>query len=594
MIPAGLKDKVELTGACRSETCLGSNVTSLSTTMPQLGLSRSSSSAENDDGDNSCSEKCIAEVQNVSEGQENASLFEAEVELEMNSKLSAVDLFKNKAARSGIKIQDTSNSVQIQTGESDTLAGDHETVAKEAEGGLSGENRVYKSDIGTCEAVADNTRKPVCDLGSDTQSNADTFLESEPKIESLKMKTSGSRMTETTSKHDSPDLDIMKRVENSGIGKVCASITTSGSVLTTVVSEHVSTVTSSLVEDAQIKAFQEIACLRGIKVGDLPNETGSVSNFTGHLEVENLADAVDFTERDAQIARFQEMARMNGIKVGDRNTGKLSSDTCSREFESLMAENAQDSEYYTGIYTYPFEQDPQIAMFQEIAPLKGIKVSQSRSSSYSSISPANSEDHLCPLGDALNPTVMHNSDSKGDVFEELAKRNGIKVGKSVVAPSVTPVVNKTFVNDFGVQPTFTTTTVSSHVSTQTEVTAVVDCFSQTSEEDRGILKRATRVQVSPSKEAFEEEYSLWKLDENVSGDVEKLCYKKLYLDEKKMREELSASVQNEKDVSASARHNHKRAMDQLKEELSGKSEEVEVNNNIHVFIVVKVAFNLDF
>ena len=56
-----------------------------------------------------------------------------------------------------------------------------------------------------------------------------------------------------------------------------------------------------------------------------------------------------------------------------------------------------------------------------------------------------------------------------------------------------------------------------------------------------------------------------------------MCYKDLYFDEKKLREELNTCLQNEKDVSANARHNHKRVMDQLKEDLSGKSEEVEVN-----------------
>lgn len=578
MLPVGLKESKS--SSLPANTIAESGLTPVSTAVPQHGLSSSLTSTVNI-CKYSCTDKAIAEGENVCEAQLNAALFEAEVETEMNSNMNIVDLFKEKAAKRGITVQDVTDSLQNQSSEQNSIiTGDCGAVTESTEGAFPGGNVVVKSETlpvtskpdltkgAVMSTSMDNTRKHDLALDNNTLSNPDSDIE--PKIEDLKKETHESGMEDVTSDHDFQSSDLEKSVNNSAISEVCTSVTTSEDALA---AENSSVVTTPLVKDAQVAAFQEIAHLKGIKVGD--NKTCSnTSPCDGQLTV--IIEAEEFAEYDEQIARFQEMARLNGIKVGDINTRKqLSSDSFSEYIEPVMTENVLESEYYTDmcLYTYPIEQDPQIARFQELARLNGIKVNNSRSSSYSSVSTTNSEDYLCYPEDEIFSVAMHSLDKKGDIFEELAKRNGIKVGKKVV-PSDSPIVKTSSINGCGAVPLFGS--VFSQASTQTEVKIVMDGCSQTREEDHGILKQTAGVQVSATKEAFGEEYLLWKLDDNASEDDVELCYKELYFDERKAREGLSSSLQNEKDVSANARHNHKRVMDQLKEELSSKSEEIEV------------------
>ena len=504
----------------------------------------------------------------------DTNLFEADVESEMNSQLATINLFKDKAAKSGIRVQDA--TTDIQTKQQSTQGEDCGTMSKG--------NLLHKSESVPVTSMVDlengadmsgedlGSSKCEDSIDSNTLSNTDSNIET--KIKEMKKDTFEMGNVEMSTELDSQSFDLKKSANRNAVNGMCTNVTTSESLST---ANHLSKVTTSSTEDPQIAVFQEIARLKGIKVGKVPNETclgiDTAGQVTEHIEdVEDFIDVLDLTEEDEQIARFQEMARLNGIKVGGKSGGWISADYCS---ESLMTDNADESsEYYTDMDLYPYEPDPQIAKFQELARLSGIRVNSSQSSSYSSVSTANSEEHLCALGDGIYPTfmAMHSVDTKGDIFEELAKRNGIKVGKKTV-PSEAAVVKKSSACDCSAHSLFAS--VCSQASTQTEVTVVVDCFSQTSEEDCGILKQTTGVQVSATKEAFETEYLVWKLDENASEDVADLSYKELYFDERKAREELSVSLQNEKDVSASARHNHKRVMDQLKEELSSKAEENE-------------------
>jgi len=250
--------------------------------------------------------------------------------------------------------------------------------------------------------------------------------------------------------------------------------------------------------------------------------------------------------------------------------------------DSVAPENRQENEFCTE--TYSFEEDPQIARFQESAWLRGIKVGGKLSnvSSRSSLSPASSDDYLLSQpNDEIHEVATK---TKGGTFEELAKKNGIKIGKPVAASESVNMARDSADNSFGrllgntatsVESVEKASIVFSHASTQTRVTTV-DCDSQTCEKDHGFLKQSTQVQVDAFREAFAEEFMLWKLDESAAGDYVESCYKDLYFKEKKVAEELSESLQNEKDVSANTKHNHRRVMEQLKEELNSKTEEIEV------------------
>ena len=345
--------------------------------------------------------------------------------------------------------------------------------------------------------------------------------------------------------------------------------------------EHVAV---SMKEDAQIVAFEEIARQIGIKVGSVPKNSVSSNTSPGVHRVETAAvveaDGLDaHTEQDAQISRFEEMAWLNGIKVGKKKSDRLSA-SCSESSDSVVSENIQENEFCTD--TYLLEEDPQIARFQESAWLRGIKVSGSNVSSSSSLSPATSDDYLVYYpSDEIREVAAQ---TKGNTFEELARRNGIKIGKPVVPTETFNIAGVSTNNSHGrlhgntassVESTERASIVFNHASTQTQVTTV-DCHSQTCEKDHGLLKQSTQVQVDAVREAFTEEFIMWKLDESAAGDDVELCYKELYFKEKKAAEELGESLQNEKDVSANTKHNHKRIMEQLKEELSSKTEEIEV------------------
>lgn len=573
MLSAGLNNKAE-------SVITESDLTSVSTTAPQQDLSRSLSSSVNDIKI-SCGNESSPKGQDTSEAQEEMSLFEAEVETEMNSKPTAFDLFKEKAVKSGIVhvVQDVADSARNQTEQNSSQSVNSETVSKGgAQFGFSKGKLVdelkAKPVVSTSDSQVENVNELESTNVNNTLGNADT--QNETKIEDINKENVKTSMVEMTANHNSQSFDLTKSTKNGRSSEECLNMTSSESMSTV---DSVSMDTTYSVEDAQIAAFQEVARLKGIKVGRVSNEAKSSTDpckeqRTESVEADDFADVFDFTQQDVQIARFQEMARLNGIKVG--GSKRFLSDSCSENVESVLVENPQESEYYSAMESEMtlLETDPQIARFQELAQMNGIKVNSSRSSSYSSVSTANSDVYFCTPGNGNYSIEMQSPDMKGDIFEQLAKRNGIKVGKKT-DPKELPVMKNAI--------------VLSEASTQTEVTIVVDCHSQTCEENCNISKQNAGVQVSATKEAFEEEYFLWKLDDNAVDDEAELRYKDLYFDERRAREELSGSLQNEKDISASVRHNHKRAVDELKEELSSKTEESEVlysQNGIFIIIVI--------
>lgn len=577
----------------------GCNLTSFSTSTPLCSVTRESTSFPHSSVGNYYNvpniEKHVTKRQDAVYGQRNAATLAMETEKSSTEKLSC---FKDKAAMSGIKVEEDADSV---VNKEEHTIGTHTVVNEGIESKQPAEAFVQNP-----QTAMNATDSAVRNEGSDTHIEhalgtcGKALGEANPELVQL----SREQDVEVKSEGEAcvgEKSDIKSKVENqeelaltlgmpeeagakdNNKDKDCDEGTT---MEKTVKTEHAMV---SLKEDAQISAFEETARQKGIKVGNASaNKTLSFTSpvaekVSENVEAENL-DILNFAEEDAQIARFEEMAWLNGIKVGKDDTRQRSD---SESIESVATDYVQESECWTE--TYPFEEDAQIARFQEIAWLKGIKVKPSSSgkwsnnSSRSSLSPATSNDYLCHCGDETCPMTAQR---KGDIFEKLAKRNGIKIGKPIVPtdklnlagvsaehPQVPVDGNATSSSDntaTSVKPL-----ILSQAGTQTEVTTV-DCHSQTCEKDLGLSKQSAAVQVDVVKEAFEEEFVMWKLDENAAGDEVDMCYKELYFKERKEREELSESLQNEKDVSANTKHNHKRMMEQLKEELSSKTEETEV------------------
>ena len=111
----------------------------------------------------------------------------------------------------------------------------------------------------------------------------------------------------------------------------------------------------------------------------------------------------------------------------------------------------------------------------------------------------------------------------------------------------------------------------------------VDCSSQT------VLVSTLEcaVQVEAKQEAFEKEFSQWKLDEMVAQDPSEGYYRDLYTETKRDLDELSQRLENELDINVKIQRNHKQNIDKLKQELDTKEEQVEVinyscrNNSVH-------------
>lgn len=516
-----------------------------------------------------------------------------------------LDLFKNKVTASGIKFQDITG---LNEGREPALTQSGENLAQSSETSMEmtnlhgpaksdnvAANLEHAPDTETLDKVDTDLIQFINKNDADVE---DTRPEQEMSTEKIESKSNLKKHEEWAFR-----TEIVKemRVENSKEGAVndrgtCATNENSPNT------EHISSLKE---EDVQIAAFQEIARRKGIKVGNSSYQTCLATSSNAEKVEENIEadclDILDFTE-DVQIAKFQEMAWLNGIKVGGK---RLKSRSCSESSESFKGKTlesrshsessesfttgtAQETECLAGA-AYPYEEDNQIVRFQEIARLKGIRVTQtgilSNSSSCSSLSLANSDDHLHYSGEESCPVVTPTY-TTGDKFEELAKRNGIKIGKSVAPSGSLNVVGPSGDNMLKVQHGSETCSsfkspervavVFCESSTQTEV-PTADCFSQTCEKDLGLFKQSTGVQVDAVKEAFEEEFTQWKLDDNAAGDSEELCYRELYFTERNAREALKDSLQNEKDVSAYTKHNHKRVMEQLKEELNSKTEEIEVH-----------------
>lgn len=526
--------------------------------------------------------KHVIEGQNAVNAQGNGAPVQVVLANEMNPKSSTtdtLDIFKNKAAKIGIKVQEATDSG---VNREENSRGTRTITSEGAEPEQSGENPAQScvKTVMEMNGLAAGAKDPELALGSETLSESDSELEVFNFGQDVDVKKTEPRRVTcgdgvSDSKSNLEELSFKPGVsEETGVtntcnmkNKVTDKVTTTEKTSNT---EQASTI--SLEEDPQIVAFEEIARQNGIKVSSAPSasveevkgNTAATDNTDiwhryldwlneiedGEKNTNSLTDSADVLQRYSTWLKHT----CNEIPgVGEKNTLSGSS---SESFESVTTEDVQETEYWTDT---PFEEDPQLARFQELARLKGIKVSGnklSNSSSSSSLSPATSIEQLCHPGDEIRHMVT------GDIFENLAKRNGIKIGKPVVST---------------VKSLQRATIVYSQASTQTEI-ATVDCHSQTCEKDHGLVIRQTaEVQVDAVREAFEEEFVLWKLDENATGDSEELCYKELYFEERKALEELTESLHNEKDVSANTKHNHKRVMEQLKEELSNKTEETEVH-----------------
>lgn len=540
-------------------------------------------------------EKHVTKGQDAVNGQRNAGTLAMETEKSSSDKLSC---FKDKAAVSGIKVVEDTGSVgnkEEHTIETHVVVNNDiepkqpaEELVQSPQTAMDATDSAVRNEcsdthiehaLGTCGKALAEANPEFVQLGS--EQDVEVKLEEEACVGEK----SDSKSKVENQEELALTLGMEEEAEVKDNNKVnaCDKGTTMES---TVKTEHVMV---SLKEDAKILAFEEIARQKGIKVGSasasktFPVMSPSAEEVSRNVEVENL-DILNFAEEDAQIARFEETAWLYGIKVG-RDNSRSRSD--SESIESVATDYVQESECWTG--TYPFEEDVQISRIQEIARLKGIKITPSSSgrwsnnSSHSSFSPATSDDYLCHCGDETCPMTTQR---KGDIFEKLAKRNGIKIGKPIVPTDNLNLAGGSAENsqvplDGNATSSSDNTATSvkplilSQAGTQTEVTTV-DCHSQTCEKDLGLSKQSTGVQVDVVKEAFEEEFLMWKLDENAAGDDLDMCYKELYFKERKKREELNESLQNEKDVSANTKHNHKRVMEQLKEELSSKTEETEV------------------
>ncbi|PFX23756.1 hypothetical protein AWC38_SpisGene11669 [Stylophora pistillata] len=450
-----------------------------------------------------------------------------------------LDLFKIKAAASGIKVQHVTTMIEGQKPEftqwgkqfshhSETVLGmaDLDTcVSGDTNSATSNVERVNdtESDATIMHYVNQN------DEGyEDTRPEQEIFSEDSEKKSSIQKCGKEVPLSELRKEMDAANTCSEEGTDSDG--------RTNNSKEDQLDNEHV---LSSSKEDAEIAAFQKIARQKGIKVGNsLPTtrlstiscEVNAVESIEAHG-----SDVLEFTG-DAQIAKFHEMARLNGIRVG----GKMQeSPLHSDGLKSFTTVSTKGNECWPRT-PHPFGELCQIISVQDIGRVRDFKVTGefSGSSSCSSLSTASSEDNLYYAGREGWRTT--------DRYEEVAKRNGIKIGKNCEASAQTEV----------------------HVET-------TDYCSQTCEEDLGFFKRNTGVQVDAVREAFEREFKQWKLDDNAAGDSEELCYKKLYLTERNAHEAIKDSLQNEKDVSANTKHNHKRVMEELKEELKSQGEEIE-------------------
>ena len=540
----------------------------------------------------SSNEKHATEGQNSLNAQGFSASSQFLTESKNNSKSCASDglsLFKSKATLSGIKVEEGSDVVvdkEVQRNIIQAVIGEEEepkqavksldqipkTAMKMADLAVTNEDSVNNSDHALGSKSLAELDSEVIQLS--TEEDGDVEIKSEGET-----CCSVGEKSESISKGEKQEESVC----TTGMiqeGKDYDNVTIPENTL------NVEDVAHSMKEDAQIAAFEEIARQMGIKVGSVPkNSISSVTSpglhrFEAATVVE--ADGLDpCSKQDPQISRFEEMAWLNGIKVGKKKTDRLSA-SCSESSDSVALENIQENEFYTDAYLW--EEDPQIAKFQESAWLRGIKVSGKLSSvsSSSSLSPATSDDYLFyHPSDEIREVAAQ---TRGDTFEDLARRNGIKIGKPAFPTEAFNIAGVSADISHGQPHGNTASSVEymerasiafNHASTQSEV-ITVDCHSQTCEKDHGLIKQSAQVQVDAHREAFAEEFMMWKLDESAAGDDVELCYKELYFKEKKAAEELSESLQNEKDVSANTKHNHKRVMEQLKEELGSKSEEIEV------------------
>ena len=334
--------------------------------------------------------------------------------------------------------------------------------------------------------------------------------------------------------------------------------------------ELVSNTLESMTEDKRICSQSRIA------VGRFSDETNDEEE-TENNKAEGVPEVLDVIEQDHQVARFQEMARLNGIKVGEGtacNTREVSGDSCTEYTDSGCGMNLQHSNFDPAV-----DIDPKIARFQELAWLNGIKVGMksSRTPSISSVSSCDSTD------DQSNPQLVekwpiicnpHCSDS----FQEAATRNGIKLSKMNFSKGK-PFMSKCIDNNCSLATPCAK--VSIEASSQTEVTVMGGCQCQKQDSYNEVSGKSEGVHfsiaVSDTNEVLEEDYLLWKYDDNVLEDETKLCYKDLYFHERKKREQLTASLRDEKGGIVSTKHNQKIITDELREELNLKSKECEVS-----------------
>ena len=276
--------------------------------------------------------------------------------------------------------------------------------------------------------------------------------------------------------------------------------------------------------------FVEIARSCGIKVGN--NDDGRT---TPELESEPPQDA------DGKAELFKANLRSCGITVGADDDDVPISDSSSSYSMQNGFVDVQD------VLTVP-EVAPELAYFPY--PVGYTEVPGHEASCFSStVTECLPNFELGGRTSSCRGDQLTSTEASTVAFMKRASRHGIQVVRPVMA-------------DAGTQ-------------TFSEPQVFVECSAQTYAEDLGISYTNTAVQVDPVLKAFQEEFTLWKLDE--SGDAEDLSYKRLYLDECCESKALATRLENEMDVSVRTRRAHKQAMEETKKEVKELEGQVEVS-----------------
>lgn len=309
-------------------------------------------------------------------------------------------------------------------------------------------------------------------------------------------------------------------------------------------------------EEAAVASFEELARRNGIRVGSESEESNSVTKSGIHVEVmlsNKLLEKTDLRDSACTATQqFEEHAKRNGIRIGKESSTLL---TCNDALDLLMSEKKEVQE------GTEFEEAPDEFMenIEEFSQRIGITWTSALACHATNLVDYKAKDQ--------SKTLF--TTSEGKHFEELARKNGIEVGEGsekAVTKCSHPSLSSTdkfkeLANKNGIK-------VSRAIVAHTGV--------QTCTKDVAIEYNNCAVQVDAVLEAFEEEFVRWKLEISANEDTEEMSYKNLYFKEHEDKQELQNRLVNEMDLSVRTRRNHKRVIEELKKELDGKGEEMEV------------------